>query len=247
MRYKDLYEGQYGEKKLVNAPQRQFWGLRKLLSMYDWDRYMIAEKLIGAMGGRILDIGCGEGYLLRRLKDKFGELYGLDVAPSRLWEAEEKVRELYPSEVSRFKFVEGNADDALPFPDNFFGAITCIAVIEHVYDIFSLVEEIYRVLKLDGFVIAEVPNIAYLKHRISFLLGKLPATSSPYNWEEIGWDGGHIHYFTMEKFCWLFESQGFRIEEKSGSGFLAKLRNWYPSLLCGDIVIKARKAKLARG
>ena len=114
---------------------------------------------------------------------------------------------------------------------------------EHVYDIFSLVKEMYRILKPGGYFIAGVPNIAYLKHRLSLLLGKLPVTSSPYNWEEIGWDGGHIHYFTIEKFCWLFESQGFRLERKRGSGFLAKFRNWYPSLLCGDIVIKARKAK----
>jgi len=99
----------------------------------------------------------------------------------------------------------------------------------------------YRVLRPNGYVIAEVPNICYLKYRVQILLGKLPATSSPYNWEKIGWDGGHIHYFTMKKFCWLFESQGFRIEKKTGSGFLAKFRNWWPSLLCGDLVIKAVK------
>ena len=67
MNYKKLYEKQYGEKKLVNVPQRQFWGLRKLLRRYDWDRYMVAEQLVGR-GGKILDIGCGEGHLLRRLK-----------------------------------------------------------------------------------------------------------------------------------------------------------------------------------
>lgn len=58
---------------------------------------------------------------------------------------------------------------------------------------------------------------------------------------DIGWDGGHIHYFTMEKFCWLFTSQGFCIDKKSGSGFVAKFRNWWPSLLTGDLFIKVRK------
>jgi len=90
-------------------------------------------------------------------------------------------------------------------------------------------------------VIIEVPNIAYLKYRISLLLGKLPVTSSPYNWQEIGWDGGHNDYFTMKKFCWLFEQQGFQIEKKTGSGFLAVLRNWYPAFLTGDLIIKAKK------
>jgi len=246
MDYKRLYKRQYGEKKLIPTPQRQFLGLRKILKKWDWDRYIVAEQLIGP-GDRILDIGCGDGFLLIKLASKFKELYGMDVASSRLREAEAKVKELYPFEASKFKFVEGNADNPLPFPNNFFDAITCIAVMEHVYDIFSLVKEMHRVLKPGGYVVAEIPNIAYLKHRISLLLGKLPTTSSPYNWEDIGWDGGHIHYFTQKKLCWLFESQGFRIEQKSGSGFLAKFRNWWPSLLCGDIVVKARKDKIAKG
>jgi len=92
------------------------------LRKYDWDRYTVAEQLIDP-GERILDIGCGEGYLLRKLKDKFEELYGMDVSPSRLREAEAKIKELYPSEVLKFKFVEGNADDSLPFPNNLFDVI----------------------------------------------------------------------------------------------------------------------------
>lgn len=240
MKYKTLYEKQYGKKKLINLPKKKYWGLRRLLRKHDWDRYALAEQLIHP-NKKILDIGCGEGNLLFRLKDKFDELYGLDVAPSRLKEAEAKIKESDPSKASKFRFVEGNADDPLPFPNDFYDVITCIAVMEHVYDIFPLVKEMYRVLKPGGYIIAEVPNIAYLKHRISMLLGLLPVTSSPYNWREVGWDGGHIHYFTMKRLCQLFESQGFRIERKSGSGFLAKFRNWWPTLLCGDLVIKAVK------
>lgn len=119
--------------------------------------------------------------------------------------SEKKIEELCTSDISKFKFIEGSEYDPFPFQDNYFDTIVCIAVIEHVYDIFFLVKEIYRMLKPGGYIIAEVPNIGYLKYRIQFLLVKLPATSSPYNWEEIGWDGGHIHYFTMKKFCWLFE------------------------------------------
>ena len=240
MDYKKLYEKQYGEKKLVNVSLGKFWGFRKLFKKCDWDRYFVAEQLVEP-GERILDIGCGNGNMLRKVKDKFRILYGIDISPSRVGEAKEKTKDLYPSDISKFKFIEGNADNSFPFQDNYFDTIVCIAVIEHVYDIFSLVREMYRVLKPDGYVIAEVPNIAYFKHRISLLFGKLPVTSSPYNWQDIGWDGGHIHYFTMEKFCWLFESQGFCIDKKSGSGFLAKFRNWWPSLLTGDLFIKARK------
>ncbi|MBA7514951.1 2-methoxy-6-polyprenyl-1,4-benzoquinol methylase, mitochondrial [subsurface metagenome] len=238
MDYKKLYEKQYGEKKLTNVPKKQFLGLRKFLKRYDYNRYDVAEHLIDP-GERILDIGCGNGNMLRKVKDRYQELYGVDISPSRIEEAIKITKDLCPSDILKIKFVEGNADSSLPFQDNYFDTIVCIAVIEHVYDIFFLVKEIYRTLKPGGYVIAEVPNIGYLKYRIQFLFGKLPATSSPYNWEEIGWDGGHIHYFTMEKFCWLFEQSGFKIEKKTGSGFLAKFRNWWPSLLTGDLFIKA--------
>lgn len=243
--YKKLYEKQYGEKKLVNSSLAKFWGFRKLFKKYDLNRYFIVEQLIEP-GEKILDIGCGNGHILQKVKDKFQELYGIDISPSRLQEAKKKIEEHYPSDISKFKFIEENADEHLPFPNNYFDTIICVAVIEHVYDIFSLVKEMYRVLRPGGYVVAEVPNIAYFKHRISLLLGKLPVTSSPYNWKEIGWNGGHIHYFTMDKFCWLFESQGFHIEKKSGSGFFARFRNWYPSLLTGDLFIKAKKLKITR-
>jgi len=55
-----------------------------------------------------------------------------------------------------------------------------------------------------------------------------------------------MHCFTMDKFCWLFKSQGFQIIKKSGSGFLAKFRNWYPLLLTGDLFIKAKKSKIIK-
>lgn len=240
LNYKKLYEKQYGEKKLASSRLRQFWGLRKLLKKYDWDRYTVVKQLIEP-GRSILDIGCGNGYMSKMLKGKFDELYGIDIATSRIREADRKVKELYSAEASKFKFIEGNVDNYLPFADSSFDTVICISVMEHIYDIFSLLSEMHRVLKPGGYLIAQVPNIAYLKQRISLLLGKLPVTSSPFNWQEIGWDGGHIHYFTMNKFCWLFQSLGFNIKKKSGSGFLSKFRSWHPSLLTGDLIIKAKK------
>ena len=56
MKYKILYEKQYGKKKLVNLPQKKYWGLRRLLRKYDWDRYDIAEQLTHP-SKIILDIG----------------------------------------------------------------------------------------------------------------------------------------------------------------------------------------------
>lgn len=240
MDYKKIYESQYSEKKLIVQKQMQFLGLRKALKRWDIKRYDMAYKL--AEGGvRVLDIGCGNGHMLFYLIDKYNELYGIDITSSRLEEARKTAAEKYSDLPKRFYFYEGNLDKGVNFESNFFNTIICLAILEHVYDIYSLVKELYRVLKPGGYVIAEVPNIAYLKYRIKLAFGFLPITSSPYNWDEIGWDGGHIHYFTMRKFCELFEFQGFKVVKKTGSGFLAPLRNWRSSLLSGDLIIKAIK------
>jgi hypothetical protein len=92
-----------------------------------------------------------------------------------------------------------------------------------------------------GVLIAEVPNVAYIKQRIRLLLGEIPVTSSPYDWDKIGWDGGHLHYFTQKTFCGLIEYAGFSIVKVTGCGFLGALRNFYPALLTGDICVKAVK------
>jgi O-antigen biosynthesis protein len=181
--------------------------------------------------------------MIHLLENKFNKLYGVDVSPSRIKRAKIETEKIFPNKINKFKFSESNLDKSLPFQDNFFDVITCLAVIEHVYDIFHLVKEIKRVLKPGGYIIAEVPNIAYLKRRIKLLFGQLPATASTLNWKKVGWERGHIHYFTMKRFCWLFKQEGFIIDKKTGAGIFAYLRNWWPSLLTADLIIKAHYKK----
>jgi methionine biosynthesis protein MetW len=240
MNYKKIYESQYGQKKLIPKTKMQFLGFRKLLRNWDINGYEMAYRLL-EKGDRVLDVGCGNGYMLFRLIDKYTELYGIDIAPSRIEEARKTVAEKYSDLPNRFYFYEGNLDKRMDFDSDFFDTIICTATLEHVYDIYTLVKEIHRILKPGGDIIVEVPNIAYFKYRIKLLLGILPITSSPHNWKEIGWDGGHIHYFTLKKLCELLESQGFKVVKKTGGGFLAHLRNWWSSLLTGDLIIKAIK------
>jgi SAM-dependent methyltransferase len=240
MNEQELFERQYGEKKIVYSPLRPYFGIRRFLKRYDLDRYSACIQFV-TRGHRCLDIGCGDGYLLRRVAGNFEELYGLDISPSILEEARKKTREQLRTEFCKFKYIYGNVSDGLSFPDEFFDTIFSIATLQYVYDLFKLLREMRRVLKSGGEIIIQVPNIAYLFRRLSLLQGHLPVTSAALNWEEVGWDGGTIHYFNMKKLCWLFETNGFRIVAKTGSGFLSIIRNWWPSLLSSDLIIKANK------
>lgn len=238
MNPKQLYEKQYGEKKLVSVPSFPF--LRKIFKRFDLSREDLAINLLENAGGRLLDVGCGSSSLIFKVRKKFNEVYGIDISQSRIQEAQEIAKQKFPDD-NNLHFSVCDVNKGIDFPDEMFDVVTCIAVIEHIFDPYFVVGEINRVLKGNGILVLEVPNIAYLKYRIQLLFGKLPVTSSPYNWKEIGWDGGHLHYFTKKALCQLLEESGFRVLKVSGSGLLAKFRNWWPSLFTGDLVVKAQK------
>lgn len=237
MSEKELYENQYGESKLVN--RITFPRLRKVLKSYDLHREDACLGLLDG-GDRLLDVGCGDGTLLFKVAGSFNELHGIDISTARIRKAEREAGKKFGRK-NKFNFTSFNANERLPFDDSTFDAVTCVAVIEHVFDPYFIVTEINRVLKPGGVFVSEVPNIGYIRHRLALLFGRLPVTSSPYNWKEIGWDGGHLHYFTEKALCGLFTECGFKVTKVTGSGLLAGLRNFHPSLLTGDLCVKAQK------
>lgn len=237
MNEKELYEKQYGEKKLLSTNSFPF--LRSLFKNLDLHREDLALSLLDG-GDKLLDVGCGNGSLAFKTIDKFKEVYGIDISPSRIEEAIYLATGKFGN-TNNFHFSVCNINEKIDFSDSMFDAVTSIATIEHVFDPYFVISQIHRVLNTGGIFITEVPNVAYLRRRTELLFGKLPVTSSPYNWKEIGWDGGHLHYFTEKTFCGLLKECGFEILKVSGSGLFAKFRNFYPSLLTGDICVKARK------
>jgi SAM-dependent methyltransferase len=188
-----------------------------------------------------VDAGSGDGKLCFLVEARYDQVVGLEVSTTRLNRAQERVQSEFAGSANKFKFLEADLDEPLPLPDGSVDVLSSLNVMEHVFDIYSLAAECYRVLKPGGHCMFQVPNIGYLKHRLRLLAGKLPVTSSPHNWHEIGWDGGHLHYFTMQAFCGLLGHVGFSIVRRSGTGLLGDLRNWWPSLLTGDLVVLARK------
>jgi len=166
-------------------------------------RVDIALKLLES-GDKLLDVGCGDGTLGYYAKAKYKEVYGVDISEKALNIARKRG-------VITFK-VDLNKE-ALPFSNNFFDAVTCLDVIEHVIDPRFLVGEIHRVLKKGGILIISTPNIRYWRYLFSLIFkGRFPKTS---NDTEL-WDGGHLHYFTFKDVEDLLTKYGFKIITKRG-------------------------------
>lgn len=217
--------------------------VRRFLKRLDVSRMSAATDLIGG-GVRILDLGCSTGELLLLVGDCFQHLYGVDLAEASLSVLRRKLRERWNGHKEAL-VVAGNLNDGLSFRDESFDFVTAIAILEHVFDVYGLLEECRRVLKPGGSLVIEVPNIAYAKHRVRLLLGKLPVTSCPYGWRDgFGWDGGHLHYFTLNALRQILRESGFTIVcERSSGGILGHLRNAWVSLLAGNLLVKATKVR----
>jgi SAM-dependent methyltransferase len=198
-------------------------------------RIQIAYEMLAPLAPfeNLLDVGCGNLSNLITLQNLCDKGVGLDIVKYPTWEILK----------DKFSTYEHNLDSTfLPFEDGMFDAITMLMVLEHLFDPFAVIEEISRVTKAKGYLVINVPNIAYIKHRLALLAGKLPITSTTLCWELREWDGGHIHYFTLERLHWLLSKfGGYKILQVQGSGRLGLVKQLIPGLLCSDLQILCQK------
>jgi 2-polyprenyl-3-methyl-5-hydroxy-6-metoxy-1,4-benzoquinol methylase len=108
---------------------------------------------------RILDLGCGTGAFLERLRAAgFTCLAGVDIsAPEDLHESIE------------FRALDLDTGQ-LPFPAGHFDLIVAIEVLEHIENLGMAVSEIGRKLKPSGQCLATTPNVHSVEARLRLLL-----------------------------------------------------------------------------
>jgi SAM-dependent methyltransferase len=93
---------------------------------------------------RLLDIGCGTGWLA----DHFRDYTGIDGSPDAVAAAASRGRNV----------IEGDLGEPLPFADAAFDATVLKDVLEHVGDPGALLDEVRRVLRPGGRVFASSPD-----------------------------------------------------------------------------------------
>lgn len=89
--------------------------------------------------GMLLDLGCGNGFIIRAAKNVFKSVYGVDISY--------KVILPIKNQATGVACADGFS---LPFRDNTFDAVSCFAVLHHCYEHKTLLTEIHRVLKPSG-------------------------------------------------------------------------------------------------
>jgi 2-polyprenyl-3-methyl-5-hydroxy-6-metoxy-1,4-benzoquinol methylase len=111
-------------------------------------------------GRRILDVGCANGPTMIYCALQGAEVYGQDLDPQMIAEANEQLRR----HGLKGEAVVGDAT-ALTFPKDFFDAVISSDFVEHIDEPakIKMFKEALRVLKPGGVLITKTPNLAYLQ------------------------------------------------------------------------------------
>ncbi|WP_341676587.1 methionine biosynthesis protein MetW [Niveibacterium sp. SC-1] len=164
---------------------------------YDFD--VIARWM--KPGERVLDLGCGDGSLLKHLREvRQVEGYGVELDPANIVAC---VR----NGVSVLQIdLEGGLED---FEDAQFDHVVMSLSLQAVRHTERILDEMLRV----GIeAVVSFPNFGYWRHRQAILNGRMPVSESlPYQW----YDTPNVRFFTIADFEALCERRGIVVHERA--------------------------------
>lgn len=193
-------------------------------------------------GGRLLEIGCGQGDVLAALAPHYDEVVGTELSAVRAARTQRALAHLPNCRVLS-EPLENLLETAVP-P---FDCIVWADVIEHVVDVIEAMRLLGRLSKPGTQLVTVTPNVGFLPQRLNILRGRAPNTAIPWLPNE-GFapnpletpmlDAGHVHYFTFRQVEILYGIGGFQPEQRLGVGRnFIWLRNWWPTLLSGLVCV----------
>ena len=169
---------------------------------------------------RVLDLGCGDGSLIRHLTDtKQVRGYGIENDEASLLKCID----------NRVSVIQTNLESGIKeIADHSFDVVILSQTLQAIKYTEAVVAEMLRVGRE---AIVTFPNFGYWKHRLQIgLTGKMPVSDDlPYQW----YDTPNVHLFTIHDFENFCAALGYRVNNRrvlAGSLSVAREATILPNL-----------------
>lgn len=178
--------------------------------IYQW----IVERTVG--GGKVLDIGCGDGELLSLLVERCGvHGTGIEISEEHVMQAVHRGLSVH----------HGNVEEGLDhYHDGAFDLVIMSLIIQETKNPITIINEAFRVGKQ---VVITFPNLGHWRSRCQLMLcGRAPCTPSlPYSWH----DSPNRHFLTNVDWLKFCRKENWRCVD---SGFVSqgKVIKFWPNL-----------------
>jgi len=185
------YELAYGYRNL-DKPNSILPGF--IVNLFPTEKSELDFRILGldaVPGGKMLDIGCGNGHLIKRLMKMGWNVEGMDFDPVAV-------------EYCKSLGLNAKAGDffELNYPSDYYDAVTLSHVIEHVPNPAKTLTEIFRILKPGGKVVMATPNSDSWLYTDVF----------KENWLSLH-PPAHIHIFNLDNLGDLVKNAGFELKK----------------------------------
>jgi methionine biosynthesis protein MetW len=152
------------------------------------------------LGSSVLDLGCGDGTLLRYLREtRQTRGYGVEIDDESILACVKNGVNVVQSDLER---------GLSGFEDNSFDYVVLSQTIQAMKNSEIIIKEMLRVGRQG---IVTFPNFGYWKNRLEVLKGRMPVSDNlPYEW----WDTPNVHLCAIADFERFCEERDIRILER---------------------------------
>jgi len=148
---------------------------------------------------RVLDLGCGDGALLKFLRREKGVRgYGVEIAPDNV----------VACIANGINVIQSDLEEGLAgFEDGFFEHVVMSLSLQTMRHTEALLIEMLRVGRE---IVVTFPNFGHRSHRAAIAKGRMPVSETlPYQW----YDTPNVRFFTIADFEDLCASRSIEIRE----------------------------------